>query len=166
MRTIPPFASAVVALALLVGCGPGVSNDPSAIVSPLALEPPPILSLIGYREEIGLTSDQIAELDSLALAVRDRNRPLMEELREYASDSRSRYRGAIVVDERSRPLIDRARRNNREAAEAVESLLSAEQAEAVCRVVRRDDPPRERPRRERRDTTALPPAGWPWCGAP
>lgn len=156
-------------------CGPGRSG-PSGAVSPLALQPPPIYSIFGYRDAIGLTSEQVETLDSIAQDVKRRNDPVVDTLREIADRRSGRQRGIIPLDENTRPMLERVAENNRAAALAVQATLTEEQQAEVCRLA--DDPRRARAREhqppERRaevapaDSSFLMPliGGWPWCAEP
>lgn len=171
--------SALVLLAVLAGCGP--APDPATApraVTPLGLEPPPIYSLLGFRQEIGLTSEQITRLDSIAEAVRQENAPLAQQLRER-NPPRAQQRGLILVDSASQPLLNRLRENNLRAAEAVGELLTLEQKETACRLFdrRRDTAALRRQEADRARATqrrtpgglsvdsilGLRPGSWIWC---
>lgn len=171
--------SALALLALLAACGP--SYDPATApraVSPLGLEPPPIYSLLGYRQEIGLSSEQITALDSIAEAVRRENAPLVQELRER-SPARAQQQGLVVVDSAGQTTLQQLRDNNQRAIAAVGEVLTPEQRTTACRLfdqARRDRMGRrgESDRRtaaERRRMTQMGDtlwtrarSGWSWCG--
>jgi hypothetical protein len=146
------------------------------------LEPPPIYSLLGFREDLELTSEQITALDSIAQAVERRNAPVIAELRRVGESRSRRSRGAIVVNEQTRPLLEQVRDSNREAVRAVEELFTPEQEREVCRLfdLERRGSRREGEREERRDARRgpLPRMGaeadttlfrqgpvWSWCAA-
>lgn len=168
---------ALAMLLILAACGP--SRDPAAgsltMVAPLALEPPPIYSLLGYSERLNLTSEQIVALDSIATAVRAENTPLVQELQERATPRRGPV-GVLQVDSLNRPLLEEIRQNNREAAEAVGEVLTPEQEAEVCRLNEQERIEREeREGRQRgragRGRRAIPDERivvgflrWPWCG--
>lgn len=119
-------------LCLLAGCAPAAApGDAPRAITPLTLEPPPIYALLGYRQELSLTSEQIAALDAIAREVRDRNSPLVDSLRSVGDRS---GRGFIAVDERSEPLLERVRENHRSAIEEVREVLTEEQEGATCRL--------------------------------
>ena len=152
-------------------------------VVPLALEPPPVYALIGYRDRLELTSQQVTSLDSLATAVREENNILVDSLEEKAITS-NRSPGVLQVNPSERPLLDRIRSNNRAVIDKVAELLTPEQETGVCELYEEDleDLRAERNRRNRsgqndawsnrvRDTRAdssLVVRGfsvWPWCQA-
>ncbi len=130
-------------LVLLAGCAraSGPADDPR-IVTPLTVEPPPIYALLGYSE-LSLQSAQIAALDSIAEAVRERNAPLVDSLQSIGDRSR---RGFFQVDERTEPILERIRESNRGAVESVREVLTDEQESATCRLFQQE---RERRRGER-----------------
>jgi len=121
-------------LLVLVGCG-GVQDPASAprAIAPIALEPPPVYSLLGYRQEIGLTSQQVTTLDSIAEGVRRENAPLVQQLRERNPAS-AQQRGFILIDTVAQPVLEQVRQNNREAAAAVGAVLTPQQRLAACRM--------------------------------
>lgn len=164
----------------LGACGGGAGGESAAsytLVPPLALEPPPVYSLLGYRDRINLTSEQITRLDSIAIALREENAPLVAELRENAR-LQSRSGGGLQVQAAQRPLLDQIRENSTEAIEAVGELLTEDQEEEICKIyederVDRTDRQRRSERRSRRRRARGMPAdslvfrgfrGWPWCG--
>jgi hypothetical protein len=169
--------SIVALLFVIAGCGmgPQSENAPRAF-PPTALEPPPVYALLGYREDIGLSSEQVTALDSVAEAVRRENAPLVREIRER-NPARAEQRGIIVVDSVSQPALDSLRENNREAVEAVGEILTAEQRTTACRLFGQS----QRDRMARRGTAqqnarmrqnrAVQPdsawtggtGGWSWC---
>jgi hypothetical protein len=178
--------STLALLFLLAGCGagPDPANAPRAL-PPTALEPPPVYSLLGFRQEIGLTSEQVTALDSIAEAVRQENAPLVQVLRER-NPVRAQQRGFIVVDSVSQPALVQLRENNRRAVAAVGEILTPEQRTAACRVLdqsqrdrmaRRGSSQQSTRARQGREPGRMEPGdtawvrgagGWAWCtpGAP
>jgi hypothetical protein len=122
-------------LLVLTGCyaSPDPASAPRAI-PPTALEPPPVYSLLGYRQEIGLTSEQVTALDSIAEAVRRENAPLVQQLRQQ-NPPRAQQRGFILVDTAAQPALNQLRENNRRASDAVGEVLTAEQRTTACRIL-------------------------------
>jgi hypothetical protein len=121
-------------LFVLAGCGP--VQDPAhapRAVPPTALEPPPVYSLLGFRQEIGLSSQQVSALDSVAEAVRRENAPIVQQLRER-NPARAEQRGFIVIDSAAQPLLEQLRENNRSAVAAVGEILNPQQRTAACRI--------------------------------
>jgi hypothetical protein len=171
--------SLLAALALLAACGP--APDPASApraVTPLGLEPPPIYSLLGFRQDLGLTSQQVTALDSIAVAVRQQNAPLVQELRDR-NPPRAQQRGVILVDTATQPALEQLRANNRAAVAAVGEVLTPEQRTSACRLFEQNGRDRtrraEQARREQQqqqqrrtgmvaDTLGMPGrAGWTWC---
>lgn len=167
---------AFVSLLIVAACGPAQTTFPAGSVNPLALEPPPIYSLLGFRERLSLSSEQVVALDSLAQDVKRRNDPLVDSLRTVANSRSGRARGIIPISEETRPVLERVRDQNRAAATAVQDLLSDEQQTQVCELFEetRRDRLRSRGGRDRpvRRTAPADTAlffslrGWPWCGPP
>ncbi len=122
-------------LLVLTGCyaAPDPANAPRAL-PPTAVEPPPVYALLGYRQEIGLTSEQVTALDSIAEAVRRENAPLVQQLRQQ-NPARAQQRGFILVDSAAQPALNQLRENNRRASAAVGEVLSPEQRTTACRVL-------------------------------
>jgi hypothetical protein len=171
MRKIA-FAS----LLIVAACGPAQTAFPAGAVNPLALEPPPIYSLLGYRDRLSLTSEQVEALDSIAQDVKRRNDPLVDSLRAVADARSGRSRGIIPITDETRPALERVRDQNRAAAAAVQDVLSDEQQTQVCRLFEETRQDRLRSRGDRaRPVGQVAPAdtslflsrqSWPWCGPP
>ena len=158
----------------------GIPAD-ALVVTPLTLEPPPIYSLLGYRTDLNLTSEQVTRLDSIAQSVRDENRELVEELRRTSSERRSQG-GVLLVSEEGRPVLAAIRENQVAAVDAVSQLLDETQREQVCSLTsregqrgRRGESDRRAPESaERRDAGDANderdglqrPVGWTWCQTP
>lgn len=167
---------AFVSLLCVAACGPAQTAYPAGAVNPLALEPPPVYSLLGYRDRLELTSDQVEALDSIAQDVKRRNDPLVDTLRAVADARTGRARGIIPITDETRPVLERVREQNRAAASAVQAVLTEEQQAEVCQLFEQTRRDRERIRRDRNrppqqiapaDTALfLPLRGWPWCGPP
>jgi hypothetical protein len=147
-------------------------------VVPLALEPPPVYALIGYRDRLELSSQQVTTLDSIATAVREQNSILVDSLEEKAITS-NRSPGVLQVNPAERPILDRIRANNRGVIDRVAELLTPEQESGVCELYEEDvrEANRRRPgqqssdmfsnrSREARQDSSLIVRGfsvWPWC---
>jgi hypothetical protein len=106
---------------------------------------PPILALMGQRDLLSLTPDQVVALDSA-------------HQRWSAENDRLTHRGTVVsagvlgatVENRAvAPTGPEAQANHGRAARAVQEILDSEQERAVCELYRR--------RRERAHRL------WPWC---
>jgi len=149
-------------------------------VVPLALEPPPVYALIGYRDRLELSSQQVTTLDSLATAARDANSILVDSLEEKAITN-SRQPGVLQVNPSERPILERIRTNNRAVMDQVAALLTPEQETGVCELYEEDvreanrrrpnqrpssDPWNTRAREQARQDSSLIVRGfsiWPWC---
>jgi hypothetical protein len=173
----------LVLVAGLAACATAESAGPVAtLVTPVSLTPPPIYSLLGYRAELDLTSEQVIALDSIAQRTQRENAALVQELRQLSVD---RSRGGPVVlqvQPEGVPVLERIRESNRGALQEVETVLTAEQQEASCRVarqsrgrdVRSERARQEAQRQQSRRAPGVVPADtlmggmrgriWPWCG--
>ena len=135
---------ALICLGLAVsGCSASTSrnagNGPNmpTMVTPLMLEPPPIYSILGFRDKIQLTSAQITSLDSIATWVHDQNVPLIQELREKASPTRNQV-GLVIPDEQ-KPKLELA---FKQAAEAMGPAQEPRRLVGLPRVEAAADPRR------------------------
>jgi len=148
------------------------------MITPLMLEPPPVYSLLGFREKLQLTSAQIVSLDSIATGIHDKNGPLIDQLREKAVPTRNQI--GLVIPEEMAPTLESVRTNNREAAKAVGQVLTPAQQTSICEILEEQRQEREGRRGNRnaqsRRTSRLGTeadsilAGarrsvWPWCTA-
>lgn len=166
--------SAVLSL-VLGACGAQEGLDPATTVTPLTLEPPPIYSLLGYRSDLDLTSEQIVRLDSLANWIREENAPLVDTLRSLR-DGDDRDEVVFQVNEEGQAVLEAIRANNRRAGEAVGEVLTEEQRPMVCRLFDRGwrgaaPPPQGDSARREPDAPADTVATrsgrlWPWCAPP
>lgn len=130
--------------ALAGGCatvpgGVGVPPDAEGIVTMASLDPPPVYALLGYRSELGLTSAQIAALDSIAEAAQDETDRLVEELLERSGGG-AMNRGFIRPGPEAQPIVEELRAAQRRAQDAVADVLAADQREEVCRLFNRERP--------------------------
>jgi hypothetical protein len=151
------------------------AGPPPSLVTPLMLQPPPIYALLGYRERLELTTEQIVGLDSIATGLKEENDDLIEELEEKSSLTRSQT--ALIVGDEGKPVLEQIRENNRGAAEAVGRLLTSEQQESTCDLFRLERDERSRRGRQQRERRGVDQAAadsiwrslesrtWPWCGA-
>lgn len=132
----------VLALALTAACSRGNRSGPApAMVGPLPpTEPPPVLSLIGYRTELGLNSTQVTVIDSIGDQLGRDNAPLTAQLRERRGTPRN---SRDALDEYMRPsseartLAEQIRSNNRRAEDGLRDVLTADQRTRVCELMRR-----------------------------
>jgi hypothetical protein len=150
-------------------------------VAPLALEPPPVYALIGYRDKLKLTSQQVTTLDSIATGVRAENGVLIDSL-QAKGITNNRAPGLLQVNPSERPLLEQIRANNKGVLDRVAAVLTPEQETEVCTLYEVDqrDSQNNRPRRS---SPAMDPYGrslpqrpdsslvvrgfsvWPWCQA-
>ena len=172
-------------LVLLAACSaqpsppPGPPANARMTVLPLALEPPPVYALIGYRDRLELTSQQVTQLDSVATEVRDANALLVDSL-EAKAVTTNRAPGVLQINPSERELLQQIRDNTRRAVDQVAEILTAEQEEEVCELYEPDRPTTQpRPRREEpedafrrgiamRNDSSLTVRGfsvWPWCNS-
>lgn len=171
-------------LAAVAACGaqpapePGPPANARMTVLPLALEPPPVYALIGYRDRLELTSQQVTQLDSIATSVQSANSVLIDSLQAKAVTS-NRAPGVLQINPSERPLLQQIRDNTRRAVNQVAEVLTPEQETEVCELYEPDRPavtPRQR-REEPEDAfrrgtstarndSSLTVRGfsvWPWC---
>lgn len=167
---------AVLVLPVLAACGSGgaPAGAPPALVTPTMLQPPPIYALIGHRDRLDLTSEQIESLDSIAVGLRAQNDSLVDALQDRAVPSRNQM--GFLVDDEGRPILEQIRDNNRDASTAVGRVLSEEQQAETCDLFQPPGSARSRntrPRVRGADPSAadsiwraLESRIWPWCGQP
>lgn len=164
----------VVGVLMLAACGAPPPVPPTAAEPAVApLQPPPVFALIGQRETLELTSEQISALDSIGRWNSSANETVTRDPR--VRDMRP---GDPAVDSVTRVI----RQNNLQAARGVETLLSDEQRRQVCEMFqpegRRDGRAAPRGAQGRPRTGAQGRAGrpgmmedrqlsvWPWCSDP
>jgi len=161
----------------LAACGsPAPRQAPEPGPTPVAR--PPVYALLGYREQLQLTSAQIAALDSIGSHLESANRPVLDRLagvRRGVEPPRTQ--------EEYVSLLTQVYANNRAGQDAVRELLSEAQRTRTCELFRAtaeeqrraerrnanraSDP---RTRRDRMgtpsDTVAFSSTGvWSWCPA-
>lgn len=160
----------------LTACSGGArapAGPPPSLVTPSMLQPPPIYALLGHRDRLELTSEQIVRLDSIAVQLKEENDDLIDELEERSDLARNQ--AALIVGDEGRPILEEIRDNNRGAAEAVGRVLTSTQQTETCDLfnLNNDDRRRrQRPRIRGADPEAadsiwrsLQSRTWPWCGA-
>lgn len=139
---------------------------------------PPVYALIGERQELNLTSAQVTALDSIGVALAAQNQPALTRIQQLQPSGGFRRTSAADV-ERTRPLVDSIRENNRRAQEAVRALLTEQQRAGACRLYapdRAEQRRRESAMRQARqaprgrfdaDTViaAMFRGPWTWCGS-
>ena len=101
----------------------------------LGAQMPSVFALIGARERLNLTSQQVSALDSIAEMARTQNRPLTDTLRSLTNSGSGgpirQPRGEFQA-RRFIPILHRMGDNNRRALEGVQAVLTPEQRAAVC----------------------------------
>jgi len=180
------LAYAFAPLLLAAGCVVGGTAVPLESVTPQPwVGPPRVYALIGERDELGLTSQQVNSLDSLGVELTEQNNRIVAQVRRLTGEDTRRGVSAETA-EQVRPLLVQVRDNNQRAQERVRNVLTAEQQRRVCTLFdgtrtrqqevdrRRREDARERSTRgmggtRRRgmmgDTVAIAPTrAWSWCG--
>lgn len=158
---------------MLAACG-SPPPAPSTVAEPAVapLEPPPVFALIGARERLQLTSEQISALDSIGRWNSSANEGVIRDSRV-----REMRPGDPTIDSVARIV----RENNLQAGLGVQTLLSDEQRRQVCELFRpergRDGRAASRGAQSRPRTGAQgrgrsgtmqerPLSVWPWCSDP
>jgi hypothetical protein len=114
---------------LVAACGappPPAASAPGAGLD-LQLEPPPVHALIGHRQQLQLSSEQIDKLDAIGQDVHAENHPLLTQLNSMEPNS-----GNPVFQREVLTLASRIHVNNVQAVERVRNLLTDEQRERAC----------------------------------
>ena len=182
------LAAAALVAAACAGTAP--RPEPRTLAAYRDAQTPPVYALLGQREELALSSDQVNTIDSIAEALQERNRPLADQLRGVTgSGAGGPVRRPRSTEEEARflPVLEEIGRNNREAMDAVGRVLTEEQRGKVCRMRQerarersamavppgRDTPGRVRPMRGRgmpmdsATADVLRRGGvWSWCPPP
>lgn len=140
-------------IALCAACGPGTPEPDGpapeqAGEAYLLRDAPPIYALLGYRDQLQLTSEQVIALDTIARRMEEATAPLRQHL------PRAGEQAAVPTE-----VVAQITANRRRAAEGVHEVLTPEQREQVCRLFSADrtaGPPRQG------EPTVTPPQ-WFWC---
>lgn len=169
------------ALPLLAACAPqrdfpAAGEGPGGRMHPAAAAAPTVYAVLGHRERLGLSSAQVAAIDSIGDWLQRGNAPLLDSLR-LNGDGRSSLPG-----DSADAVMERIRANQRTAVDGLAAALTAEQRARVCALFAEQRGERgraERGRRERgprpllarrgsaRDTLpGGPRARWGWCAPP
>lgn len=173
----------------LAGCASAPAVQPASYMPDPWVTPPRVYALIGEREELELTSQQITVLDSIGVALAEQNATLVVRVRQIQGADGGRPRRLSNEDVDSlRPLLEEIRDNNQAATDRVSALLLEPQERKACELAARPRSPREeralrereqREERDRRDrrmgqrdgvlesrsTLSGRAGGWPWCRA-
>lgn len=165
--------ASIAAVAPLVACSPsGPAGPQPATPAPIAatterVQPPPVHALLGHREELELTSEQVVAIDSIGQWLFSSGDEMRARLRE-AQSSRPQ-RGDPQVTAEALSMLTSLQERNREAIAAVQELLTDEQETKVCELFREDrsrSATRAAPARSRRPAGYTPgplPPVWSWC---
>jgi hypothetical protein len=122
--------------------------------APMALARNPAAAVLAQREALGLTADQVRQLEAIQARIERENAPRLERLRalhgERQAMDRSRIRD-MSADERAqlraqmrermeqlRPVMQELRETNRAAGDEIRGLLTAEQ-QTQFRALRRSE---------------------------
>jgi Spy/CpxP family protein refolding chaperone len=101
---------------------------------------PPTFGLIGQRERLGLSSQQVTSIDSIGEALRVKNEALLRHLRALQDSLGGRDRISTRAErellERGAPQFAAMRTNNLEATRAVYDVLTPQQRTATCTMLR------------------------------
>jgi hypothetical protein len=144
----------VAAVLLLAACthsgqsgapGPGAMTVP-ADTSAMSFEArgpgraPPTFGLIGQRERLGLTSQQVTAIDSIGEDLRRGNEALLRHLRALQDSLGGRDRMTARTEEqllqRGAPEFAQMRANNLQATRGVFDVLTPEQRTLTCTMIR------------------------------
>jgi hypothetical protein len=163
----------IMVVAPLVACGPSGSARPQpaapapGAVTAERVQPPPVHALLGYREELELTSEQVEAIDSIGQWLFSSGDEMRARLREVQASRPPR--GDPQATTATLSMLTSLRDRNREATEGVQALLTDEQEAKVCELFREDrsrSASREPPARARRPAGYTPgplPPVWSWC---
>jgi hypothetical protein len=164
------------ALPLLAACAPqrdfpAAGEGPGGRMHPAAAAAPTVYAVLGQRDRLGLSSAQVAAIDSIGDWLQRANAPLLDSLR-LNGDGRSSLPGDSADG-----VMERIRANQRAAVDGLAAALTAEQRARVC--VLFAEQRGERGRRERGSRPSLarrgsardtlpggPRARWGWCAPP
>lgn len=155
--------------------GPGPDGERPVVIDMTDGGTPPIRGLIGERQRLGLTGEQVTTLDSLAILLAAANDSLRRSMRQGTERGGRARPGSVQLD-RALPALQTIAQNNRNASLLVQQVLTDEQRRIACEIQAEDDarrPRAQRPmqrqplrvggRRVRADTLPQVQRGWPWC---
>jgi hypothetical protein len=114
---------------LVAACGappPPAASAPGPALD-LQLDPPPVHALIGHRERLQLSSEQIDELDTVGQEVHADNHPLLTQLNSMEPNG-----GNPLFQREVLTLASRIHVNNVQAVERVRGILTEDQRERAC----------------------------------
>jgi hypothetical protein len=138
----------LLALACCAAIRPSVAAAQANDATPRDWPAPPIIALLGQRERLSLTSEQVAALDSIAQAWSREN----DRLNPGGTIMTSGPLGVSVSRGPTKSRTPEAAANNLRTARALEQVLDSAQRETVCalKLAPADRRDRSRP-------------VWPWC---
>jgi hypothetical protein len=116
---------------VLASCGPlpaPASSGPEPALA-MRLDPPPVHALLGQRAALGLTSEQIAELDEVGQQIHAENHPLLMRLEELQAS-----RSDVTARQELLQVAGRIHVNNVRAMERVRGVLTDGQHGDVCTI--------------------------------
>lgn len=135
MRLRTPSAAALLFFAACSTHDPQ-PRAPQGVALSDAMERPPVVALIGYRQSLDLSTEQVNALDSIGRWIAAENDTLADELRASgAADDRgssARARRAARRLPRNRLVAQRIRENHLQAADGVGDLLDENQKRRAC----------------------------------
>lgn len=117
-------------LLALTACG-GTPQQTMTPIGPPPVRAPSVYGLLGERERLDLTSDQIEALDSIGRWLASETEEIRDDLAPRPRAGRQQPDSAEIAT-----LGEAITAANVQAIEGVESLLSAEQRETVCALQR------------------------------
>jgi hypothetical protein len=115
---------------LATGCaGPIAPAVGPAPAINMRLDPPPVHALLGHRQQLDLTSEQIEALDEVGQRVHSENHPLLLKISEVDQSSRN-----PLAQEEVLKLAGTIHVNNHQAMERVRGILTEKQRADACEV--------------------------------
>ncbi len=158
------IASSMVIL-LSVGCAaPQPQPEPEdRDRTVLRVQAPPVYALLGEREELRLTSEQVATIDSIGRWLHEANAPHLLTLNGAPGER------TVAEEDTLLALLEEIHENNSSAGAAIEDLLNDTQEAQVCEMFAEDlEEERETREMRRREAHTDSIIGaltvWPWCG--
>ncbi len=123
--------------AALAGCvsrggeAPPVGEAFAVALTPEMLAAPSVYAVLGFREQLGLSAEQVAAIDSIGVWLTRSNAPLLDTLNQRASRP-ARAGRPQSVGTWGMALLGRMGRNNGAAVSGVAALLTPEQRARAC----------------------------------
>jgi hypothetical protein len=159
----------VLALVGLAGCSQNAGNGEVSSGPVLFAPAPSVYGLIGERERLELTSDQVEALDSIGNWLATENRKLEKDLDDKGigvavllADTLGEVNGRRVSDA-ALETVEKYRSAHDSASDGVEALLTVEQRAEVCRVEEELSRSRAADRRRQRWSSVMGQSMWKWC---